>query len=329
VCRVPAISIDVLTWIGPDQVAAVVQLCERADQADGVHPLSEHVLLHLRHGGEGPDRHLIARSDAGDTVGYAHLDPTDPVAGPAVELVVDPRHRGQGIGRLLVKAAIDETPDGRLRLWAHGLHPAAAALATSMGFTQGRRLEQWRRSLSAELPDVDLPPGVRLRTFRPGSDDAAWLELNARAFAGHPEQGSWTAGDLQARLAESWFDPEGFLIAEDVGQHHSDGHPQQAVAPRMIGFHWTKVHGATTHGSGQDRHDHPPLGEVYVVGVDPSQQGRGLGRALTLAGLHRLRRQGLTQAMLYVEHDNAAAQAVYRALGFRHWDTDVMFYRTR
>jgi len=290
-------------------VAAVHRLVEAATAADGVPPLSEHVALHLRHGGEGPDRHLLVPGPGGELAGYAHVDPTDRVAGSAAELVVAPGQRGHGIGHRLVRAAERLSPDGRLRLWAHGDRPAARRLAASLGYDEVRRLEQWRRSLAEPLPDVTAPPGVRLRPFRPGADDDAWLALNARAFAGHPEQGAWTARDLAVRTAESWFDPAGFLLAEERGA--------------LIGFHWTKVHGGTRHSG----HAHAPIGEVYVLGVDPAHQGRGLGRLLTVAGLTMLRDRGLPQAMLYVESDNGPARATYRALGFTHWDTDVMFAR--
>ena len=317
VLGLPGAQLTMATGLSAEHVADVTALCVAATEADGVHPLSEHVTLHLRLGGEGPDRHLLVlvpdRHQA-TVIGYAHLDPTDPVSGTAAEIVVHPRFRGHGVGRLLVEAALAATPGGRLRLWAHGDHPAARALAAALGFAEGRRLEQWRRSLFSPLPPLELTDGVVLRAFRPGTDDEPWLALNARAFARHPEQGSWTMADLHARMDEAWFDPEGFLIAEEDGV--------------MVGFHWTKVHGSTVHvTAGEEPHAHEPIGEVYVVGVDPDHQGRGLGRSLTLAGLHRLRAQGLPQAMLYVEGDNAAAQTVYRRLGFAHWDTDVMFYR--
>jgi mycothiol synthase len=299
------------------QLAAVQRLIDEATDADGVRPLSEHVALHLREGGEGPDRHLLAVSD-GRVVGYAHLDPTDVVAGAVAEVVVHPDWRGHGIGRALVLAADAAAPDDRLRLWAHGGHPAALGLAASLGFEQGRRLEQWRRSLFSPLPPVEVPEGFTLRSFVPGQDEAAWLRVNARAFADHPEQGSWTATDLQARLAESWFDPEGFLLVETDEDH------------TLVGFHWTKVHGGVIHRPhDQPAHAHEPMGEVYVVGIDPDWQGHHLGRTITLAGLHRLRALGLSQAMLYVDGDNVAAQRVYRALGFTPWDADLMFRRPR
>lgn len=308
--------VDVAAALGAWQVAEVTALCEAASDADGVSPLSEHVILHLRYGGEGPDRHILVREATGELAGYAHLDPTDAVMGAVAELVVHPEHRRRRHGRLLVEAALATAGNGRLRLWAHGDHPAATRLAGSLGFRAARVLWQMRRSLLAPLPPLALPEGVRLRTFRPGEDDEEWLALNAAAFADHPEQGGWSLEDLKARMREAWFDPRGFLVAE---RRQDDGQP------RMVAFHWTKIHGEDAgHGHG---HGHEPIGEVYVVGVSPAEQGAGLGRAMTLAGLRWLRRAGLRQAMLYVEADNAPALAVYRALGFTHWDTDVMFTR--
>jgi len=309
--------VTVSSTLDAEQVAAVQRLIDEATDRDGVRPLSEHVALHLREGGEGPDRQLLAVSD-GTVVGYAHLDPTDLVAGAVAEVVVHPDWRGRGVGRALVLAADAAAPDDRLRLWAHGGHPAALGLAASLGFVQSRRLEQWRRSLYSPLPPLEVPDGFRLRHFVPGQDEAAWLTVNARAFAEHPEQGGWTAADLKVRMAESWFDPEGFLLVETD--------PDRT----LVAFHWTKVHGSVVHHPhGQASHAHEPIGEVYVVGVDPAWQGHRLGSMVTVAGLHRLRAQGLSQAMLYVEGDNAAAQAVYRRLGFTPWDADLMFRRPR
>jgi mycothiol synthase len=139
-----------------------------------------------------------------------------------------------------------------------------------------------------------------VRTFAVGTDEPAWLALNRKAFAHHPEQGAWAMDDLTVREREPWFDPAGFFLAERSGA--------------MAGFHWTKVHD-----------DAEPVGEVYVVGVDPAEQGSGLGRALTLAGLQHLRARGLGAVMLYVDEDNTAAIRLYESLGFHHVGTDVMF----
>ena len=291
------------------EIHAVQQLVDTSTDADGVRPLSEHVMLHLRHGGDEPTRNLLVwRGD--DLAGYAHLDITDVVAGASAELAVSPSHRRQGVGHALVRALIADAGDGRLRLWSHGVHAGAKALAESMGFKQERVLWQMRRSLFAPVPAPEWPPGVDVRTFVVGQDEDEWLQVNNRSFAQHPEQGGWTLDDVHMRENEPWFDPAGFFLAEKAGH--------------IVGFHWTKVHGARSSNSSHP-HDHDPIGEVYVVGVDPSMQGQKLGPALTLRGLQHLRALGLPQVMLYVDDENTNAIGVYERLGFAKWDVDICF----
>jgi mycothiol synthase len=300
--------------LAPDVVQSVHALVDRVQAADGVGPLSEHVLLHLPGGGDEGVRHVLVH-DGDRLVGYAHLDVTDQVAGSSAELAVDPSARRAGLGRALAEALLRESPDGRLRLWAHGQHPAAQVLAERMGFSRTRVLHQMTRSLDEPLPDAQLPDDVHVRTFRPGQDEDAWLALNARAFATHPEQGRWTRHELDLRMAEPWFDPDGFFLAERDG--------------RLVGFHWTKVHGGRVEDQqgSEARHGHEPVGEVYVVGVDPSEQGRGLGPALTLVGLHSLCQRGLHEVLLYVDESNEAAVRTYTRLGFAVSVTDVSYAR--
>ncbi|MFG1619334.1 mycothiol synthase [Nonomuraea wenchangensis] len=297
--------VEIRQRLNDPEIAEVLRLVEAATQADGVRPLNEHVMLHLRYGGDVRARSILLFQD--DVLaGYAHVDPTDEVEGPSAELVIHPAHRRSGNGARLLRAVLD-LADGRLRLWAHGDHVAAGALAASFGLERVRSLWQMRRSLFAPLAAYTLPEGVRMRTFVPGQDEESWLKVNAAAFAHHPEQGAWTMDDLLRREREPWFDPEGFFLA--------------VRGDRLVGFHWTKIHGSTE----STEHGHEPLGEVYVVGVDPSQQGTGLGKALTLAGLDHLRARGLAQAMLYVDEANTAAIRLYEGLGFARWDVDVMY----
>ena len=159
-----------------------------------------------------------------------------------------------------------------------------------------------RRRSAVPLPELVLPPGLRMRGYRDADADDV-IAVNAAAFAAHPEQGSMDADNLAERMAEPWFDPDGLLVAEDA-----DG--------TLLGFHWTK------------RHDQR-LGEVYVVGISPAAQGRGLGRLLTLAGLHHLVEAGVDEVLLYVESDNLPAVHVYSGLGFDHapGDTHVQYRR--
>jgi mycothiol synthase len=286
------------------------RLAAAAVEADGNPPLSEQTLVTLRAQDAG-DRLLVftARTSGQDDselagVAVVHRSTED---GAVLELVVGPDCRGEGAGTALIEAVLAEGLEG-LRGWSHGNHSAAADLADRFGFAPVRELWRMRLTRAAveeSVPDLVLPEGVVLRSFVRGQDEEAWLAANAAAFAHHPEQGSMTRADLEARMAEDWFDAEGFLLAV----READG--------ALLGFHWTKVHP----GIGA----HPPMGEVYVVGVTPEAQGMGLGKALTIAGIEHLHGKGLQAIMLYVDGDNAAAVALYRKLGFTRWDVDVMY----
>lgn len=280
------------------QAAQVRELLAAATAEDGTAPIGEGAML------AAAAVHLLATTD-GHLAGYATLDLANPQEAVG-ELAVHPSARRQGIGKSLVNAMIEQAKPRPLRIWAHGGHPGAKALAERLGFRPVRELWQMRRSLATpELPEVRLSEGVALRTFRPGQDEPEFLRVNNAAFDWHPEQGGWTLDQVKQRESEPWFDPEGFFLAVEEND-----------PGRLLGFHWTKVH--TT----PER-----IGEVYVVGVDPAQQGRKLGAALTLAGLRHLRERGLSDVMLYVEADNAPAVRVYRNLGFEHYHTDAAYRR--
>ncbi|MEY2227494.1 MULTISPECIES: mycothiol synthase [Streptomyces] len=297
----PGRQIQTLDELTEEQASAVLDLIEDAARTDGTTAVSEQGRLQLRGGPREGIRHFLL-TEGGRLSAYGQLEDTDPVEAPAAELVVHPALRGRGHGRAMGTALLAASGK-RLRVWAHGGKSAARHLAQVLGLTLFRELRQLRRPLAdgAPLPEPVLPPGVTVRTFVPGADDAAWLTANAAAFAHHPEQGSLTQRDLDDRIAQPWFDPKGFFLAERDGE--------------LVGFHWTKVHAAEQ------------LGEVYVVGVRPGAQGGGLGKALTAIGLRHLAAQGLPTAMLYVDADNPAALAVYEGLGFTTHEVDLM-YRT-
>ncbi|MEV7087869.1 mycothiol synthase [Streptomyces sp. NPDC093085] len=315
--REPGRQIQTLDALTPEQAEEVLGLLAEAAATDGVQAVSEQGRLQLRGGHRAGVRHFLVTADregteregaeeedgnpAQELVGYGQLEDTDPVEAPAVELVVRPGRRGRGHGRALGNALLGASGK-RLRAWAHGGKPAARHLAQVLGLTLFRELRQLRRPLAPlDIAEPVLPPGVTVRTFVPGQDDAAWLAVNAAAFAHHPEQGALTQRDLDDRTAEPWFDPKGFFLAERDGE--------------LIGFHWTKVHAEEQ------------LGEVYVLGIRPDAQGGGLGKALTAVGLRHLAAQALPTAMLYVDADNTAAVTVYERLGFTTHEVDLM-YRT-
>jgi mycothiol synthase len=288
--------LEVKRQMGRADVAAVTELLDVANEVDGHAPLDEHQWLDLVNGGRHDFAGLVAWEAGHDhPVGYAQV--TREQAGGhestwALECVVDPHHRQPdlGIARTLLDAAVGlvaEAGGGHVHMWVPKPTAASDALAAAIGFRRGRELRQLRRPLP-----VATHATIGVRPFVPGQDESAWLEVNNRAFSWHPEQGGWDLETLCNREDQPWFDARGFLL------HERDG--------KLAGFCWTKVHS-----------DHqPPLGEIYVVAVDPGFQGLGLGRQLVLAGLDHLAARGLTEAMLYVDADNSWAIRLYEQLGF-------------
>jgi len=270
------------------------ELIAAAEQSDGVGPVGDQVLRELPY---DRTRHLLAL-DGVDIVGYLNL-----TAEPAMaELVVHPDARRRGIGSAMARAGLSEGGDDA-QIWAHGNLEPARETAKALGLVVVRELLQMRRPLT-DLPPVTVADGVRISTYSGPADDAELLRVNNAAFAWHPEQAGWTEADIAERRSEPWFDPAGLFMARD---DHTD---------KLLGFHWTKVH------SGD-------LGEVYVVGVDPAAQGRGLGATLTLVGLHhladRLSESPDPTVMLYVEADNSAAVKIYERLGFTVFSVEAAY----
>jgi mycothiol synthase len=287
------LTIAMTTELTETEINGVLQLVADAEAVDQMKAFNEAAMLRLRRP-HPTTQHLLV-SEGEQLVGYAQLE--SGVEWSAGQLVVSPDHRQQGIGTLLLQRLIMES-SSPLRVWAMGDSPPARALATAAGMAAQRELLIMERPLDEDLPEPVVPPGVKIRTFVPGQDEREWLRVNAAAFAHHPEQALIDADDLADRMAEPWFDPKGFFVA--------------TIDDTMVGFHWTKQH--------QDQ-----LGEVYVLGIEPSAAGRGLGKALLLTGLRSLQQRGNTRVKLYVEADHRAAIGLYLSYGFATVSRDVMY----
>ncbi len=304
----------------PHVIASITDLVDRVSVQRDHAALGEHKRMELDHLARGPGAEpvraemtamVVARQDD-RPVGYAHLSATSAAHDYAVELVVDVTAPAR-VADALLRTAIDHVGaegGGMLRLWVPRATAVDDTVATAHGFGLERELMQMRCPLPLPGPTTG-PAGpvhqgtpIQTRPFRPGVDEEAWLAVNNRAFADHPEQGHWDLATVLEREREPWFDPEGFLLME------SGGH--------LVGSCWTKVHSTTT----------PPLGEIYVIGVDPDYHGRGWGRALTAAGLDWLAARGLSVGMLYVDADNRPAVSLYRSMGFEPDHVDRAYRRT-
>jgi mycothiol synthase len=304
------VRVEVFSPPAPEHRGLARRLDDDARAHDGHESLSAAIWRDLA-GPSNVSTALVAY-DGEVPVGYTHLAASDTFAAPhlVAGLVVDPDHRENGAvaGALLaeVAATVAARGGGRVVLWITGAGDTLDEVARGAGFTPVGELFQMRVPLP--LPESPRwPPGVTVRAFAPGKDDAEWLRVNNRAFRNHPDQGDWVESTLQRRMAEPWFDPAGFVLAFD--------------AAGLAGFCWTKVHEAGD--------SDPRLGEIFVIGVDPDRHGTGLGRALTVAGLEHLARdRHCSIGLLYVDGANTAALGLYRALGFRVHRTDRAYELT-
>lgn len=284
------------TALSEQQREAVLALAERVAAADRVSPLNEAAQLALADQGSGDVIHWLVEADDA-LIGYAQLDRRD----GSIQLFITPKRRRKGFGQQLAQQVMKS---GLARTWwAFGDRPPARAFANSLG------LEVVRGLLVMTLDPTDRdedepaepPPGVSIDHFR-DADLERLVEVNAAAFANHPEQGALTVDDFRARMASDWFRPDDLLVARDV-------------TGELVGYHWTKL----TTVDGKTR------GEVYVLGVDPSQARRGTGRALLDAGIIHMRSRGASLIDLYVEASSERVVAMYRTAGFEVTNIDVAY----
>jgi mycothiol synthase len=303
----------------PAQRASFFDVAAAAIDVDGYDPFNEQARLDVESGRRSP---IVVRLTMGDAT-----EPLERPVGAAIlgrgelDFVIDPLFRGKGYGEQAVRGLL-ATARGTLTAWSHGDHPAARRLAERHGFapvrtllhlvapldglgdhagdTAGRAVGGLAGAPAHPASDA-LPEGFALGPMRPG-DEEEWVDLNARIFDRHPEQGRLTLDDLRARQAERWFDAADVLMLRDASGH-------------LVGYDWVKVESGS------------PEGEVYVLGVDAALGGRGLGRLLLRAGLERLAARGCKQAGLYVEADNETAVRLYRSAGFLEHTVDVQYRR--
>ncbi|HEV8206341.1 MAG TPA: mycothiol synthase [Acidimicrobiia bacterium] len=302
------IETRLLQPVMPADLVTVTRLHDDVEVVDGHPSLGEAVWRDLDKPVELVSAGILATDD-GRPVGFAYVYRND--SSPphwAAGMVVHPEVRGSTrVEVALLERAVEHVAvegGGLVVLWIFEPDPRDDEATARAGFRHQRDLLQERVPLPlGEEPA--WPPGVEVRSFVPRQDERAWLTVNNRAFADHPEQGGWVEATLQRRMAEPWFDPKGFLLAFDA-----DG---------LAGFCWTKVHPASD--------SDPELGEIFVIGVDPSRQGSGLGRALVVAGLSHLADRGIRMGMLFVDGDNEAALRLYASLGFTTHRRDRAYER--
>ncbi|MDX3103983.1 GNAT family N-acetyltransferase [Nonomuraea angiospora] len=195
--------------------------------------------------------------------------------------LVDPGHRGQGLGSGLLDRLIGEA--GPVRLETESVTPEAHALFLSRGLRQTFAEDVYRRDLAHPLPAVPLPPELKIEEWSQDTEGAFYAAYSA-SFADRPGFPGWSREEWVDWLVDDEFLPGCSLVAREAGG--------------AAGFVTCAE------------------GFLIQVGAVPGWRRRGLARALAAAALDRMRARGATEAFLDVNVNNPASAALFRGLGF-------------
>lgn len=292
------LAFDVKRTMNQHDIDEVTALLKVIEQAEGRKPLNDHLWIDLRQGGRPGFAGLTAR-DSNTNLPIAYCQISRSNDSWALDFVISPQFRAQTLevgSSLLGQAAqlISAEGGGHIHWWVSEPHTEHKVLAEKLGLNNGRRLLQMKVQLPLADSVIAKTKTVATRGFIIGKDEDQWVNVNNRAFGNHPDQGGWTREILTSRQTEKWFNPNDLLL------HFTDG------TENLSAFCWTKI----------DRETNQQVGEIYVIAVDPQHHGKGLGRALSVAGLQHMTSQGATTGVLFVDQDNQPAVATYQKLGF-------------
>jgi ribosomal protein S18 acetylase RimI-like enzyme len=161
-------------------------------------------------------------------------------------------------------------------------------LLSRLGFTRHRAWDHIRfRSLAEPVPEVQLAAGFGLRPATE-ADYTQLAQVRNEAFHDH-----WTP-DL---FREQVLRKPGYQPGWELVVVAPDG---QIAASTVI-----------------RRDEVNRVGLFEPVGTRPAYRRQGLARAMLLAGMHEMKRQGMVTARIEHAAANQAAGELYRSLGFR------------
>ncbi|MDX3229584.1 GNAT family N-acetyltransferase [Streptomyces sp. ME19-01-6] len=251
---------------------------------------------------EDPSRDQIIVEHGGTVVGHAHIISWTDGDGTVVYLHrgrLLPERRGQGIGTAMVRWA-----EGRIaRLVAeHGtadracfaanaadVEADAVDLLEELGYACVFRVVEFELADLRHLPDLPgtLPDGTELRPVEEAHYRPIW-EMIREAYADTGNVGGW--------------DFSGFVNGAEP-------------AHWQVAWDGSGVAGAALCVAGPRGNS---VGEVRELSVRKDRRRKGLARALLLAGLHALARQGEHSARLFTGAANPyRSYELYESVGFR------------
>jgi mycothiol synthase len=311
----------------PDDLPALVALINEADAFDKLERAT--TLQEMEHELSFPTIHpetdCFLAWDGDGLVGYSDLyvRPGNPEAGGESTIycwgVVHPQWRRRGLGRRLLETAYRRAGEyaaqidrGPLNFQCNACDVEKGRQALYQGFNMKpvRYFVNLARSLNGNLPPLEVPEGIRLRTFDPEHDVELVWQVDNTAFRDH---WGYTEGKLEEFL--HWIQipylrPELWFLAEEVATGQVVGLGLNIIDPDWIAQ------------TGRQE------GYVDTLAVLREHRKRGLGTTLLVRSLYALRDAGMEAAHLHADADNlTGAMRLYERVGFRVRKTEVAYRR--
>ena len=253
--------------------------------------------------GADPERHCFIAEDDGEPLGYTLVSYEPPISRTVASGGVLQTHRRRGIGRALLRQAVEHAAS----LGVRALHVEARArdaeanrLLASEGLQVVKSYWQMRWQCDS-VPDIALPPGFAVRPLVAMQDEQALTDLQNTSFGENWGFSPNTVEQIAARVRQNKGGPECILFITEHGE--------------PAAYNWTMFldEGAVSSGA------------ISMTGVHPRYRGRGIGRAVVTAGIAYLVERGASRVELEVDSDNAPARELYLNLGFRKISKTVWY----
>lgn len=249
-----------------------------------------------------PQHNLFIAEVNGEIIGF--IDSTPELKKHCVLLycLIHPEHRGKGLAGKLLNYATERARNMKAKVLrvnnVRDSNEVARRVLPRLGF----RCTHCYLELRLPLADICLPDMAQsnysYRHLQPGGE-RNFTRLQNRCFADAWEYNPNTTEEIVYALTRSHCSPADIILV--------------CEGDKPIGYCWTRTKcGATPTNNGEK-------GRIYMLGVDPDYQGKGIGRNALLAGLTYLKNNGIQTVELEVASQNKAALALYRSTGFTEW----------
>lgn len=302
-----------------DAIANLVNACEAVDQLE-----AGTSVLELRQAFDEPSidkaRDIRLWQDAnGQLIAIAQLwlPPTGAVIDGNLWFRVHPTARGNDLEKQIIawgEGRMREVSQERgvlvkLRSGARADQRSHITLLESYGFRSDRYFFTLERSLAEPIPEAQLPSGFTLRQVAGEQDAQAWVELFNQSFIDH-----WNHHDVTIECFKYWLSEEHYKPELDLVAVAEDG--------TWAAFCWCNISPEENQRSGRNE------GWIGVLGTRRGFRRLGLGRAMLLAGMQRLRAAGVDSVRLGVDADNpSGAGKLYESVGFGKVHNRISFVK--